>query len=107
MLDVIVSELNEIERDRDISEAEQSLVYLQEQLLDTSQRDIRSSISKLIENQIKTKMFTNVRSNYMLRPIQKPHVPELRSSPQRTRFVVIFTAIGTFLCFLFVIKSLF
>ena len=39
MLDVIVSE-PEIERDRDISEAEQSLVYLQEQLIDTSQRDI-------------------------------------------------------------------
>ena len=107
MLDVIVSELNEIERDRDISEAEQSLVYLQEQLLDTSQRDIRSSISKLIENQIKTKMFTNVRSNYMLRPIQKPHVPELRSSPQRTRFVVIFTAIGTFLYVFYLLLNLF
>lgn len=103
LVDLIVQEINEKQRFNDISEADASLEYLQDQLSKTEQINIKSSISSLIENQIKTKMFANVRTDYIIKPIDSSYVPELRSSPQRTRFVLTYTFIGLFLTVLFLL----
>tara|TARA_Y200000002_G_C22649003_1_gene650496 strand:+ start:554 stop:1453 length:900 start_codon:yes stop_codon:yes gene_type:complete len=94
LVDLIVQEVNELQRYNDIEEANASLAYLQDQLNQTEQLNIKTSISSLIENQIKTKMFANVRSHYVLKPIDNSYIPELRSSPQRTRFVLSYTFFG-------------
>ena len=90
---MIVREINELQRYNDIREADASLEYLQNQLTQTQQINIKSSINSLIENQVKTKMFANVRSDYVVKPIDNSYIPELRSSPQRTRFVISYTLI--------------
>ena len=97
LVDLIVQEINEKQRGGDIKEADASLEYLQQQLIETEQINIKTSISSLIENQIKTKMFANVRTYYVIKPIDNSYIPELRSSPQRTRFVLTFTFISLLL----------
>lgn len=97
LVDLIVQEINEKQRANDIKEADASLEYLQQQLIETEQINIKTSISSLIENQIKTKMFANVRTYYVIKPIDNSYIPELRSSPQRTRFVLTFTFISLLL----------
>lgn len=103
LVDLIVREVNEQQRFNDIKEADASLEYLQDQLNQTEQINIKSSISSLIENQIKTKMFANVRTDYIIKPIDNSYVPELRSSPQRTRFVLTNTCIGIFIFLVFLV----
>jgi hypothetical protein len=103
LVDLIVREINELQRNNDIKEADASLEYLQNQLTQTQQINIKSSINSLIENQIKTKMFANVRSDYIIKPIDNSFIPELRSSPQRTRFVITYTLIGIFISTLILI----
>ena len=103
LVDLIVQEVNEQQRSNDIKEADASLEYLQDQLNQTEQINIKSSISSLIENQIKTKMFANVRTDYIIKPIDNSYVPELRSSPQRTRFVLTNTCIGIFIFLVFLV----
>ena len=103
LVDLIVREINELQRYNDIREADASLEYLQNQLTQTQQINIKSSINSLIENQVKTKMFANVRSDYVVKPIDNSYIPELRSSPQRTRFVISYTLIGIFISSLILI----
>lgn len=103
LVDIIVREINEKQRGNDINEADASLEYLQDQLIKTEQISIKTSISSLIENQIKTKMFANVRTYYVIKPIDNSYIPELRSSPQRTRFVLTYTLLGLLLSIIYLL----
>ena len=102
-LDLIISEVNNLSRQRDIEESEQSLSYLYDQLDSVSQSDVQIAISQLIESQLKKQMMANVKSNYILQPIDSPYIPELRSFPQRTKIVISWTIIGIILSIMFVL----
>lgn len=92
-LDLVVSELNTVSKKRDLEEAELALVFLQDLLLQVQQADIRKSINQLIEAQIKTKMFANIRNDYLLKDIDQAFIPETKTSPKR----LVITILGLFL----------
>jgi hypothetical protein len=103
-LNLIILELNNILRNKDLIEAEASLVYLYSQLEDEFiQSEVRLSITQLIENQLRTKMFTNIKQNYAIEPLDTPYIPEERFSPQRTRIVLLGTILGFIFSVLFVL----
>ena len=60
-LNLIITEVNNLLRDKDLEEADAALTYLYEQLDGVTQSDIRLSIATLIENQLRTEMFANIR----------------------------------------------
>lgn len=97
LLTLILQETNSLRRERDLEEAEITLGYLYQELEQTQQVDIRLSINQLIESQVKTKMLARVKTNYLLEPLDLPYIPEERTSPRRTRIVLIATIAG--LCF--------
>jgi len=104
-LDLIISEINNIMRQRDIVETSNSLKYLTEQLANTNQADVRFSIGQLIESQLKKQMLTKVRKFYILNPIDRPVVPEEKSKPKRSEIVITYTILGFIISILFAISK--
>ena len=96
-LELIINELNNIERDRDIAEAKRSTLYLTEQLGIYKVADIRNSINALIQSQLETEMLANVRIDYLLRPLDSAYVPEKKSGPVRSMICIAGTFIGLLL----------
>ena len=87
-LNLIISEVNNRLRAQDLLEAEASLEYLYDQLNEVTQSEVRLSVSQLIESQLRTKMIANIRDDYAIYPLDSPHLPEQRFSPQRTKIVL-------------------
>ncbi len=102
-LDLIINEVNNLSRQRDLSESEKSLSYLYDQLGKVSQSDVQIAVSQLIESQLKKQMMASVKSSYILQAIDSPFIPDLRSYPQRTKIVISWTILGIILSIMFVL----
>lgn len=104
LLDKIIIGLNNQYREKDLIEADKSLEYLMRVSPSVTNSDLRRSMSSLMQNQLKTKMFANVREYYLVEPLDSVYVPVLRSSPKRTRFVLMSTFLGMLLSCVFIIS---
>ena len=93
-LNLVITELNSLVRQRKYEEATKSLEYLNLQLSQTSIAGVRSSINSLIKAQLNTQMLTQVRKDYLLTPLDIPYIPDERFSPRRTFITILFTIIG-------------
>lgn len=100
---LLVHEVNEEMRKRELEEATNSIAYLESQLERTSLADVQLMLYSLIEEQTKTLMLANVRPEYVLITIDPAIVPEKRSKPSRAMIVIIGTFIGGLLSATFVI----
>lgn len=106
LLDKIIMGLNNQYREKDLIEADKSLEYLTRVSPSVTNSDLRRSMSSLMQNQLKTKMFANVREFYLVEPLDSVYVPVLRSSPKRTQFVLFSTFIGMlFSCVLIILRA--
>ena len=102
-LDLIIKEVNELSRQRDLEKSNKSLAYLYEQLKLEQQSDVQIAISQLIESQLKKQMLAQVSSNYSLEIIDSPFISELRASPKRKNILIIGSLIGLFLSLILVL----
>lgn len=100
---LMVSEINDISRRKDLKEAEDSLIYLKKQLTLTQQTSIKQSINILIEKELKTTMLGNIRKNYVVEYINTPFLPEKRFSPKRSLICIIGIMVGLLSSLFFVI----
>ncbi|MFL6713137.1 MAG: GNVR domain-containing protein [Sulfurifustis sp.] len=98
----LVREVNARRRNEAIYEAQQSILYLQQQLARTSSVEIQQSIYHLIEAQTKSIAVANSREDYAFRVIDPAVVPERPVRPRRLLIVVAGFAIGTFVAIVFV-----
>jgi uncharacterized protein involved in exopolysaccharide biosynthesis len=87
-LSLIIQELNNLSKKRDILETELSLEYLYKQLEDTNQFDIEQAVNQLIETELKTQMYATVKTNYAAEVFDSPFIPIKKSGPNR-RFIVL------------------
>lgn len=93
-LDLVLKEINLLSRERDLIESKEALDYLEGILSDTFDKDMRVMLTGMIQSQIKTQMLSKIKDDYVLEPIDKPYLPKERSSPQRTRLVILGTLLG-------------
>lgn len=91
---LIINELNSLSRIRDLSESKASLEYLNNQLLETKQTDIRYSINELVKSELRQQMLANVQLDYLLKPLDSAFIPELKSSPNRPQICINGTLLG-------------
>ena len=103
----LIETLNESSKKKDLEETEKSIVYLQETFKDTSQSQVRNSISELLTNQLKKRMYANSRTDYLVEIIEYPYVPELKSSPRRSIIVLNSTLVGFLLSLLYFLTKFF
>ena len=66
-------------------ESEDSLEYLYSELK-TKQIEIKNSINQLILSELRRQMFAEVRTNYLINPLDSNLLPELKSSPNRAKY---------------------
>ena len=94
LLQLIIKELNNITRLKDISESNASLEYLYEELKETKQIEIRQSINELIKPKLEMLMLADIDEFYSIEPIDGPFTPEERSSPNRMLICILITFFG-------------
>lgn len=92
--DKLVKSINEEMRNRDLTEAEKSIEYLNGQIEQTHLADIRTMLFSLVEEQTKTKMLAHAREEYVLKTIDPAVVAELKSSPKRALIVLMAILLG-------------
>ncbi|MCP3887724.1 MAG: hypothetical protein GY702_02465 [Desulfobulbaceae bacterium] len=95
----LVKRANSQMRYRAIKDAEKSLKYLNKELKKTSAVEMVDAIYSLIEGQIKTIMFANVREEYSFKIIDPPVISDLDDEvwPKKKLMVVFGCVIGLFL----------
>jgi uncharacterized protein involved in exopolysaccharide biosynthesis len=90
----MVSDLNEEMMLDATTEAQQSIDYLTDQLRNTQIVALEEVFYSLIEEQTKTIMLANSRSEYLFQTIDPAVVPEVRFSPNRALICVLGTLLG-------------
>ncbi len=107
-LDKLVKAINEEMRERELTEAERSIAYLNTQIAQTNIADVRTMLFSLIEEQTKTVMLANVREEYVFKTIDPAVVAERKAKPKRALIVVVTAIIAGFLgVFVVLLMSLF
>lgn len=94
LVDLLVEDINEEIKRRDVQEAKKSILYLTNQLQETSIADMQAVFYELIEEQTKTIMFSKVRDEYVFKTIDKAVVSEKKSKPNRAVLCVAGTVFG-------------
>lgn len=93
-LDLVIFELNEAMRSKDLLEAEKSLDYLRIKKSEVVSSDIKETINDLIKSQLKIQVLSNVKEDYLLTIIDEPYIPDKRHKPQRKLIVFISFILG-------------
>ena len=93
-VDWLVEDINTTIMRREVDEAEQAIVYLNEQIARTSLADLKSVFFRLIEEQTKTIVLAKVSNEYMFRTVDPAVAPELKAKPNRTAIVMLAAMFG-------------
>lgn len=87
--ELLVRDLNDYLREKDIDEARRSTAYLTKLAESTSFAQMQTMLFGLIEEQTKTIMLASVRDGYAFQMVDPPVVPERKSGPRRGMIVIV------------------
>jgi len=90
----MVERINKHQKDSAIIEANKSIKYLENQLQETSDVEMRQSIFRLIEAQTKNIMLANVRDEFAFKVIDPAVVPEETIKPKKKLMAVLGVMVG-------------
>jgi len=102
-LDLIIEQVNELARKRDIALSSSALDYLNLNVKKTQVKDIKLRINELIESQLETLMLSNIKKDYLFTILDKSFVPEHKIKPFRSLIVLMGTLIGLIISSLYVL----
>lgn len=102
-MNLIISQVNSLSKKKDFIETSEALEYLYSEYTKESYDEIKKSINKLIESQLETKMFANIRDDYLLSILDPPFIPEKKSKPSRAKICIFVTFFGFIFSILFVL----
>jgi uncharacterized protein involved in exopolysaccharide biosynthesis len=97
---------NQIVRNRDLTDAERSVAYLQTEIGKTNIVGLQQVLYSLIESEMKTIMLAKVKEEYAFAVVDPAVPPELRSFPHRALLVAIGTTLGGFLALMVILVRL-
>ena len=100
---LLVKEVNEEMRRRELEEAERSITYLTNQINTTDIADVQTMLFSLVEEQTKTVMLANVRSEYVFKIIDPAVVAEKKSGPKRALICILAIMLGGLLSVIWVL----
>ncbi len=105
---LLVQEINDVMRDRDIQEASSSLEYLYNELENTSLNNMQQIFYQLIETQTQKIMLAKVRPEYVFQIIDPAVVAEQKAKPSRAIICIIGAMLGGLIAvFILLSKDLF
>jgi uncharacterized protein involved in exopolysaccharide biosynthesis len=92
--ELLISDINEHMRNKDITEAEASVSYLKTKLRETNITGMQEVFYQLIENETRTIMLANAQKEYVFQTLDPAVVPQERSGPKRALIAVTATILG-------------
>lgn len=102
----LIQAINDEMRNRDAEEAEHSLIYLNKELANSNIAEIKNTLISVISEQMKTKMFVNIRNEYAFKYIDSATLPERKSKPKRALITIASLMFGFFaICMLVIIRT--
>ncbi|AUJ68887.1 LPS O-antigen length regulator [Pseudoalteromonas sp. NC201] len=105
ILDTLISEINQTMQTYDIKQAEKSIEYLNRKLEQTTIADMQVVFYRLIEEQTKQKMLTEIEDEYIFTTIDPPSFEEEKYAPKRAFIVIILTILGgLFATFIYLVR---
>ena len=95
--ELIVNEINSFYRQKDKSESQKAVTYLNQQISSTGLSEVKQVLAQLLQEE--TKKLTLIEANqfYVFDYIDPPAVMEKKSEPRRSLIVVISALLGSFL----------
>ena len=91
---LIITESNNLKRQKDISTSNRSINHLKAELSNTSLIEIKESINQLVRAQLEKRMMANANEDYSLAIIEPPFIPEKKSKPSRALICIVATLLG-------------
>ena len=85
----LVRRTNEILRQKDLDESEHRLAFLNDQVLKSSDVDLKRAIYTLIQQELKEQTIVRGSDQYAFRIVDPPVIPERKSSPNRVLIVIL------------------
>ena len=102
-VDKLVVEINETIRAQEVSQAERSISYLQEQIQATQLAELQAGFFEMIQSQTETIMLANATPEYLFKTVDPAVVPELKAKPKRALICVLGALLGGMLGVLIVL----
>ena len=97
ILDLVINKANQLQKIIEINEANNALDYLLSEITSATNAEVKGSMSKLVEIQLKTKMIANMRENSTIKIIDSPFIPSKKSGPLRAIIAILTFIISIFL----------
>ena len=108
LVTLIVQDINDTLRQKDIKEASDSIEFLKQQISNTSLADLQAVFFELIQSQTETMMLAEVRPEYVFSTMDAAVAPEEKSSPKRALICGAGTILGFLIsCFVIVARRVF
>jgi uncharacterized protein involved in exopolysaccharide biosynthesis len=95
-VELLVKEINNEMRSRDLAEAQNSIIYLNQQIQNTNVADMRTMLYSLVEEQTQILVLANVRDEYILKTVDPAVVAEKKSKPKRALIVIVIVFLAGF-----------
>ena len=90
----IVVRLNAYLKNEAISQSDQNIRYLEQEIVDTPLVEFKTALYELIETEAKSKMFANVQKEYALKVIDPAVIPERPIKPKRSLILILGVLLG-------------
>lgn len=104
-LQLYLDELNLQMKQRDISEADESIQFIQDRIAKTDLNEIRNVLFAMLEEHQKTLVVANVKPDYVFKLIDPPSLPDIKSGPVRS-IMVLAAMVGAFFIYIVVVLAL-
>jgi LPS O-antigen subunit length determinant protein (WzzB/FepE family) len=95
--DLVVTEINTFYREKDRSEAEFAVNYLNDQISKTRLSEVKMVIAEVLAQQIQKLTLIEANDNYVFDYIDPPAVMEKKSAPRRAIICIIGALLGGFI----------
>lgn len=105
VLNLLISDINEITRNEDISKARTSIKFLEKEIISTQLTEIKSDLNSLVKKHIEIIVLANASPEYLFKILSGASAPEIKSGPNRPLICIISFFIGFSLISLYVLIS--
>tara|TARA_B100001758_G_C18316626_1_gene560868 strand:+ start:229 stop:1155 length:927 start_codon:yes stop_codon:yes gene_type:complete len=102
-LEFIIKNINDLSKSNDLEESLVAMKYLENELAKTDILNISDSINQLIEFHTYRMMKAQTSEYYLLKVIDKPHLPERKSSPNRAMICILGFILGFLISSIYII----
>jgi len=104
-LRLYIDEVNVQMKQRDISEANESIQFIEDRIAQTNLTEVRNVLFAMLEEHQKTLVVANVKPDYVFKLIDPPSLPDIKSGPMRS-IIVLMALVGALFIFIVFVLAL-